>query len=98
MQPNRIVIGILLFFVIGMFVALAVGLARFRKLEGKIGADALVGQVAVARTRLSPEGYVWVQGERWRASLESGAANEGERLRVTGADGLFLKVQKEHEE
>ncbi|MEZ4493089.1 MAG: nodulation protein NfeD [Dehalococcoidia bacterium] len=97
-QPNRIVIGILLFFVIGMFVALAVGLARFRKLEGKIGADALVGQVAVARTRLSPEGYVWVQGERWRASLESGAANEGERLRVTGADGLFLKVQKEHEE
>ena len=81
-----------------MFVALAVGLARFRKLEGKIGADALVGQVAVARTRLSPEGYVWVQGERWRASLESGAANEGERLRVTGADGLFLKVQKEHEE
>ncbi len=97
-QPNRIVIGVLLFFVIGSFVSMAVGLARFRKLQGKTGIDALIGQVAIARTKLAPDGYVFIQGERWRASLESGAASEGERLRVTGADGLFLKVQKEHEE
>jgi membrane-bound serine protease (ClpP class) len=94
-QPNRIVVAILLFVVVSAFVSLALGLARFRKLQGAIGTDALIGQVAIARTRLSPEGYVFLQGERWRASLESGFANEGDRLRVTGADGLNLTVTKE---
>jgi membrane-bound serine protease (ClpP class) len=94
-QPNRIVVAILLFVVVSAFVSLALGLARFRKLQGAIGTDALIGQVAIARTRLSPEGYVFLQGERWHASLESGIANEGDRLRVTGADGLNLTVTKE---
>ena len=94
-QPNRIVLAVLLFVVVGGFVSLALGLARFRKLQAAIGTEALIGQVAIARTRLSPEGYVFLHGERWHASLESGSANEGERLRVVGADGLNLKVSKE---
>jgi membrane-bound serine protease (ClpP class) len=94
-QPNRIVVAVLLFVVVGGFVSLAVGLARFRKLQGAMGTEALIGQVAVARTRLSPEGYVFLQGERWHASLESGSADEGDRLRVIGAEGLNLKVSKE---
>ncbi len=57
-----------------------------------------MGKVAVARTPLSPEGFVFVQGERWQASLEGGTAQPGDRLRIVGADGLRLKVQKEEME
>ena len=59
------------------------------------GANAFVGQIAVARTALTPHGFVFIQGERWSASLNHGSADEGERVRVTAVDGLQLHVQKE---
>ncbi len=59
------------------------------------GANAFVGQLAVARTPLTPHGFVFIQGERWSASLAQGSAEEGARVRVTAVDGLQLYVQKE---
>ncbi|MCE7929348.1 MAG: nodulation protein NfeD [Chloroflexi bacterium CFX7] len=94
-QPSKILLGVLAFFIVGMFVSLAVGVARVRRMTGDIGTAALVGKVAVARTPLSPDGFVFIQGERWQASLEEGAAQPGDRLRIVGAEGLRLKVQKE---
>lgn len=94
-QPSRLLLGVLAFFIVGMFVSLAVGVARVRKMAGEVGTAALVGEVAIARTPLSPDGFVFVQGERWQASLEDGVAQPGERLRIVGAEGLRLKVQKE---
>lgn len=94
-QPSKLLLGVLAFFIIGMFVSLAVGVARVRKMTTDIGTAALMGKVAVARTPLSPEGFVFVQGERWQASLEGGTAQPGDRLRIVGANGLHLKVQKE---
>jgi membrane-bound serine protease (ClpP class) len=98
LQPNRIVLAVLAFFVVSAFLSITVGLARMRKMGVQTGAETLIGQVAVARTPLAPDGYVFLQGERWRASLERGAAHEGDRLRVTAADGLHLTVAKEEEE
>ncbi|MBE7519386.1 MAG: nodulation protein NfeD [Thermoflexaceae bacterium] len=94
-QPSRLLLGVLAFFIVGMFVSLAVGVARVRKMAGEVGTAALVGEVAIARTPLSPDGFVFVQGERWQASLEDGVAQPGERLRIVGAEGLRLRVQKE---
>lgn len=94
-QPNRIVVGVLIFVVAGMFISIAVGLARMRKMERPIGTQALLGQVAVARTPLTPQGSVFLDGERWRAELDRGIAGVGERLRVTGIDGYTLKVTRE---
>jgi membrane-bound ClpP family serine protease len=48
----------------------------------------------VVRTPLSPEGQVMMQGELWRAVAEDGPAAAGETVRVTGVDGLTLKVAK----
>lgn len=94
-QPSKLLLGVLGFFIVGMFVSLAVGVARVRKMTGDIGTAALMGKVAVVRTPLSPEGFVFIQGERWQASLGRGTAQPGERVRIVGADGLRLKVEKE---
>lgn len=96
-QPNRILVGVLGFLLVVVFVSMAVGLARMRKMRTHTGAEALVGRMAVARTPLTPDGMVFIQGERWRAELESGSASEGEQVRVVSADGLRLTVRKEQD-
>ena len=77
------------------FAGLSLAVSRVRRLGAKTGTEALVGRVAVVRTSLDPDGYVFVRGERWRAKLETGSANAGDRVRITGAEGLSLRVQKE---
>jgi membrane-bound serine protease (ClpP class) len=67
---------------------------RSRQMRVTTGQAGLVGQQAVAETELSPEGWVKVQGERWRA-VAPGGAQPGDRLRVVGIDGLVLRVAKE---
>ena len=96
--PNRVVVAVLGVVLVVMFVSMAVGLARMRKLRSVTGTEALVGRMAVARTPLAPDGLVFIEGERWRAELEDGgAAHQGERLLVVRASGLRLTVRKEKE-
>jgi membrane-bound serine protease (ClpP class) len=66
-----------------------------RQAPALTGAAALVGGFAVARSPLAPEGYVFIQGERWKATLDHGSAKEGDRVRVTGVEGFRLTVHKE---
>lgn len=65
-----------------------------RRLKPATGATALLGHRAVARTDLSPMGYVFVEGERWEATSESGAIAAGAAVVVTALDGLKLRVKK----
>ena len=95
-QPNRILVGVLGFLLVVMFTSMAIGLTRMRKIKRSTGTEALVGRMAVARTPLTPDGMVFIEGERWRAELEDGSAAEGEQVRVVSADGLRLRVRKEN--
>ena len=70
--------------------------ARTQKVNVPMGTAALIGQTAVARTALAPDGYVLIKGERWRALVEDGAAEVGERVTIVGAEGLRLRVKKEN--
>jgi membrane-bound serine protease (ClpP class) len=67
---------------------------RSQRTGATTGIDGLVGQLAVAETDLAPEGWVRVQGEKWRARAD-GRAAAGEKLRVAAVDGLTLRVEKE---
>jgi len=58
------------------------------------GASGMVGETAVVKAPLAPEGQVLVQGELWRAVAEDGPAGTGETVRITAVDGLTLKVVK----
>lgn len=56
----------------------------------------LVGAVAEVRRDLSPEGYVWLRGELWRAELQgSEEIPAGHTVRVVKARGLTLIVERE---
>jgi membrane-bound serine protease (ClpP class) len=78
----------------GLFVfAVSAGVrAQFR--PPATGAEGLLAETGVARTRLDPEGQVLVRGEIWRAVAEAGPVGEGERVRVVGLDGLTLRVRR----
>jgi membrane-bound ClpP family serine protease len=41
-----------------------------------------------------PEGWIRVVGERWHALAETPPVPSGEKVTVTGVDGLTLRVRK----
>jgi membrane-bound serine protease (ClpP class) len=57
------------------------------------GAEGMIGQGGTAETALDPEGWVLVQGERWRARAEE-PLGPGTRVRVMAVEGLRLGVRK----
>jgi membrane-bound serine protease (ClpP class) len=78
------------------FFAFAVGAGiRAQRQQVRTGREGLVGAIGVARSELSPEGTVFVQGELWSAESVDGVIPAGARVRVTRVDGLRLRVQKE---
>jgi membrane-bound serine protease (ClpP class) len=83
--------GSLAAFVIFVFA----NILRIRHLPAQIGVETLVGKPAVARSPLNPKGYVFVEGEYWSAESEDGEITQGERVVITGMEGLKLKVRKQ---
>ncbi len=64
--------------------------------QSQHGRAAIVGQIGRVTRRLEPAGEVHVAGEFWSATLPSGeTAEAGEMVRVTGATGLTLQVDRE---
>jgi len=76
-------------------IALVRLVVRSQKRVATTGMAGLVGQIAVAETELAPEGWVKVQGERWRARAGAEPVAAGERVRIVAVDGLTLHVGKE---
>jgi len=58
------------------------------------GLEALVGQLAVARSDLDPTGMVFLKGELWQAVTTGGSVDEGEQVEITGVDGYSLRVRR----
>ncbi len=77
------------FALITMFLVTLVIRARANK--AVMGSDALVNQIAEARTVLAPSGTVFLQGEYWNAVSDT-QVEVGERVRVVSVDGLKLHV------
>jgi membrane-bound serine protease (ClpP class) len=69
--------------------------SRHKKSSTKM--PTLVGRVAVVERELAPEGFVLVDGELWRARLRGGegVARARESVRVVGASGYALEVERE---
>lgn len=94
-RPSTVLLVVLGLFAVGLVVSLATTVMKVRNRAAPMGTHALEGHIAIARTVLAPEGYVFVQGERWRAALDHGTAQVGDRVRIVGADGFRLRVTKE---
>jgi membrane-bound serine protease (ClpP class) len=57
------------------------------------GVEGLLGKRGVVETRLAPEGWVVVMGERWKATAVE-PIEVGQRVEVIGVEGLCLRVRK----
>ncbi len=75
-----------------------VNIMRIRMMPAQMGMESIVGREAVTRSTLDPEGFVFLDGERWSAESEEGTIEEGERVVITEVKGLRLKVKKEPQE
>jgi membrane-bound serine protease (ClpP class) len=58
------------------------------------GMEGLVGQSAVARSDLDPNGTVFLKGELWQAVASDRVVKRGEEVEVTAVDGFKLLVKR----
>ncbi len=76
------------------FFVFAIGAVfRAHRRQPATGREGLLGQAGVARTRLTPDGLIFIRGEIWNATCEEGV-EPGERVQVTEVTGLKVKVKK----
>ncbi len=79
----------------GAFFLFAVGAGlRAQARRVRTGREALLGELATARSDLAPAGMVLVDGELWSAEVVDGSVPTGELVRVVQVSGLHLKVRK----
>jgi len=79
----------------GFFVIIVRAALKARRLPARTGGEAMVGEYALARTRLDPLGQVHIHGEIWSAEVVEGETVEkGEEVEVLEVNGLILKVRR----
>lgn len=94
-RPPEWIGALLAFVIVGMFVTLTVSTIRIARMSAEMGTRSLIGKSAIARTEIAPSGYVFVQGERWKAETSGGVIPVGARVKIVGAEGFTLRVRNE---
>lgn len=80
--------------VTALFFIFAIGMAlRAQRRKPTTGLKGIIGEIGVARTKISAKGKVFVHGEIWNATSEE-VIRKGEKIRVIGIEGLTLRIQK----
>lgn len=92
----RVSLSIIIFVVAAtaLFFIFAVGMGlKAQRKKTTTGDKGMVGMTGVARTKLDPEGSVFVHGEIWKAVADQ-TIKKGEKIKVVGVEDLTLKVTK----
>ncbi len=88
------VIAIMALFVAFFFGVVVVKARKLRDLPPPAGPEAMIGLLGVALgSGLHPGGVVRVAAEEWRATSATGPIPGGNKIKVTGVDGLVLTVE-----
>lgn len=76
------------------FAAFGIWLAlRARERPVTTGSEAMIGKLAEVRSRLDPDGMVFVEGALWQAISEDGSAEPGDWVRIVALHELRLVVR-----
>jgi membrane-bound serine protease (ClpP class) len=79
----------------GLSLVLLVIVSASRHKKAATGELNLMGAIASVETTLEPEGSVLIRGELWLArSFDGTMIERGRRVRVTGASGHLLEVER----
>ena len=85
--------------VIAAFCIFAVGaIIRGQKRRKATGAEGMVGEVAITRTPLDPEGKVLAEGELWSAITDGERIEPREEVIITRIEELRLRVKRKPKE
>jgi membrane-bound serine protease (ClpP class) len=77
-----------------LFFIFAIGMAlKAQRRKPTTGLKGIVGEIGVARTKISEKGKVFVHGELWNATSEE-VIKKGEKISVVGIEGLTLRIKK----
>jgi len=77
----------------GFFITVAFLAVRAHMAKPRTGYQGLIGEIAIAKESLAPEGKVFVHGELWNATSDD-VVPVGSRVEVIGVENLLLKVRK----
>lgn len=77
----------------GFFIGVAMLAMRAYLTKPRTGYEALVGEIAMTREALAPQGKVFVHGELWNAVAED-IIPAGTQVEVVGVENLWLKVKR----
>jgi len=77
----------------GFFIFAVTMTVKAHRAKPATGKEGLLGEVGKATTRIAPEGKVFVHGELWNAYAD-GIIEEGQKVRVVKAEGLWVKVER----
>lgn len=92
MQVSVALIGGIAFAASVAMLATLVMLGRIRRRPVVSGSAGMIGEHGEVLADFNGEGDVFVHGERWKARAQQ-PLHRGERIRVTGIDGLVLQVE-----
>lgn len=87
-----LIIGILIYISIVTLIGYRVIKVQIEK--PKVGLETLLGAIGVAVDDICYEGFIKVDGELWRAKAFNNCIPKGEKVTVTGINGLILIVKK----
>lgn len=96
LRPPWWLLVLVVAFVAVYFVGILTSVLRAQGQQASADAEQLVGETAVVRSMLNPEGHVFVGGHLWRAKApdEAGKVKTGTPVRVVGLDDrLTLEVE-----
>jgi membrane-bound serine protease (ClpP class) len=77
----------------GFFIGVATLAMRAYLSKPRTGHEALIGEVAMTKEALAPEGKVFVHGELWNAVADD-TIPAGTQVEVVGVENLWLKVKR----
>jgi membrane-bound serine protease (ClpP class) len=92
------VISVIIVCAIAFLIVTVIWGRRAHRRRVTAGREDLVGRVAEARTVMNPKGTVFLEGEYWAATSESGQIEPGEEVIVTKVNGLKLWVSNKKKE
>jgi membrane-bound serine protease (ClpP class) len=93
-QINPWLIAIVAIFMGGLFAFVVNRVISSHRHRATTGKEEILGNTAVVKVALEPEGMVLLKGERWKAISESGRVEPEEEVLITKVDGLKLWVTK----
>jgi membrane-bound serine protease (ClpP class) len=92
MEVNRFLIAGVAILIAAFVIFMVSAAVRGQRRRVATGAEGLIGRVAVAKTSLDPKGTVLVDGELWKAAVDTGKVEPGEEVTITKVEGLKLFV------